>query len=769
LLLCIKDIDKLPRITNGAGLMGYDYKKNKFKKDSYINILLMLILYLMFSQIISIVIKSFLVKNMQDNSAQSVKVHISRLENSDYATDLANDFLEERLFTACQTVLNHEGELSNEFLEEISRVHKVDHIYWYNSQAKIEYTANDYLGWQASEGDPIYEFAMGDEKVLIEPIRRAEDSNIYTKYGQMKGKNGFVQVGILADKIQELTKQFCPQGFINDLVEQEDISYAYYLDNENKVIFCNDDIDRRTFELNNDEKNAIENSQVYYAEKNHLGQDVYEIIHPIYMGDMKKGSLIIMYTMESLKSLKNKLYIIALGLLTISCLIYIVYIYKTRKYNNMLNKLAYYDSVLGIYNQNYLERLFEEEITHRASVNKAIMLIKYKNYDMVRLNYGQEAVNNMLVKNINHLKKLPVDNIQFRYSEDTISVYLEDYKDKNQLKELSDLVLNLFGKNLNEPGRGSFLSISLGIIEIDKNVKSFIDLSNYIESLSRILETGKANEYVICDERRKEKFLLDKKVEKELLDAYFRNYDEFYLLYQPYLDLKTNRIVGVEVLARWENKELGFIPPDKFIDIAEKTNIIVSLGKWIIKRSCEFLKSLENKGIDDVKVAINISVVQLIQDDFVSEVLAIIEETKVNPKMLKFEITESALIDNYQLISKKLDLLRMEGISVSLDDFGTGHSSLYRLRKIKIDYLKIDKSFIGYIHSKEKDALINSIISMAKDLDLKVIAEGVEEEVQKEYLKENNCDIIQGYLLSRPIPDEDVISLIKDYNKTGEK
>ncbi|NLI89501.1 MAG: EAL domain-containing protein [Epulopiscium sp.] len=769
MLLCIKDIDKLPRITNGAGLMGYDYKKNKFKKDSYINILLMLILYLMFSQIISIVIKSFLVKNMQDNSAQSVKVHISRLENSDYATDLANDFLEERLFTACQTVLNHEGELSNEFLEEISRVHKVDHIYWYNSQAKIEYTANDYLGWQASEGDPIYEFAMGDEKVLIEPIRRAEDSNIYTKYGQMKGKNGFVQVGILADKIQELTKQFCPQGFINDLVEQEDISYAYYLDNENKVIFCNDDIDRRTFELNNDEKNAIENSQVYYAEKNHLGQDVYEIIHPIYMGDMKKGSLIIMYTMESLKSLKNKLYIIALGLLTISCLIYIVYIYKTRKYNNMLNKLAYYDSVLGIYNQNYLERLFEEEITHRASVNKAIMLIKYKNYDMVRLNYGQEAVNNMLVKNINHLKKLPVDNIQFRYSEDTISVYLEDYKDKNQLKELSDLVLNLFGKNLNEPGRGSFLSISLGIIEIDKNVKSFIDLSNYIESLSRILETGKANEYVICDERRKEKFLLDKKVEKELLDAYFRNYDEFYLLYQPYLDLKTNRIVGVEVLARWENKELGFIPPDKFIDIAEKTNIIVSLGKWIIKRSCEFLKSLENKGIDDVKVAINISVVQLIQDDFVSEVLAIIEETKVNPKMLKFEITESALIDNYQLISKKLDLLRMEGISVSLDDFGTGHSSLYRLRKIKIDYLKIDKSFIGYIHSKEKDALINSIISMAKDLDLKVIAEGVEEEVQKEYLKENNCDIIQGYLLSRPIPDEDVISLIKDYNKTGEK
>lgn len=263
----------------------------------------------------------------------------------------------------------------------------------------------------------------------------------------------------------------------------------------------------------------------------------------------------------------------------------------------------------------------------------------------------------------------------------------------------------------------------------------------------------------------KEEMTTDKEIEKELLEAYYNNYKEFHLEYQPQLDLKTNRIMGVEALARWNSSKLGLIPPNKFITIAEKSDTINHLGFWVMETAFKFSKELEECNIKDVKVAINISVIQLLQEDFIERTLSILKTMDVNPRNLKIEITESALIENYEFVNDKLELLKKHGIAISLDDFGTGQSSLYRVKALNIDYLKIDKSFIDHIVNKEEDILINSILSMSKELDLVVIAEGVETQIQKEYLETKGCDAIQGYLLSKPLKQEKVIKLINDTNQ----
>lgn len=746
--------------------MNKKYKTNeKSWKSSFLHIFIVVILFLVTGYLILEIIKISLLNNMKENSIQNAKIHISELSNIEYASDIINDLLEDRIVSTCNIILKYEGNLSNKLLEEISLIQKVDHIYWYNFEGKIEFTANDYLGWEARETDAVYEFIKSKENVLVEPVRKAADSGVYTKYGQIKGETGFVQVGILADKIEELTDQFCPQRFINELLEKEDIIYVFYLNNDNKVLHCNTDLNVYDFDLGIEEKTSIANDEIYYTQKEYEDKDVFEAIYPIYINDKKEGSLILVYSLENLKSLRDKISINVVILLICIFILYCTVNIKSKKKNKIIQELAYYDSITNLFNKNYLKKVLGDELEKYPNIKKSIFLIKCKNFEMLKASYGEANVNKLLMAKLKQLEDLPIKNSTiFRYYEDCLCIYVKEYKDRQHLIDLSKFILDSMDKITGEVENEELLSGNIGIFEIDVKFEGVEDIIKYIDTLIGKLDSMNDSKYIFFDEYNKEKIILDGKIEKELLDAYYRNYDEFYLLYQPQLDLRTNKIMGVEALARWDSSKLGPIPPNKFIDIAERSNTINALGKWINKTACKFLKELDKKGIKDIKVAVNISVFQLLQDNFVDEIWSIIEETKINPKQLKLEITETSLIDNYKLTNDKLKLLRAKGISISLDDFGTGHSSLSRLKNLNIDYLKIDKSFIDHIKNMEEDVLINSILSIAKELDLKVIAEGVEEEIQKEYLKNKGCNALQGYLFSEPISQVELIKLIETIN-----
>lgn len=219
--------------------------------------------------------------------------------------------------------------------------------------------------------------------------------------------------------------------------------------------------------------------------------------------------------------------------------------------------------------------------------------------------------------------------------------------------------------------------------------------------------------------------------------------------------------MGFEALARFRIPVYGMIPPLEFIEIAERNHLIYDLGLLILKKTCGFLNELDQAGRKGLTVAVNISVLQLLRKEFITHVEEVLKEYKADPEMLEFEITESILSDNFDLINLKLRQIRKKGIKVSMDDFGTGFSSLARLRELSIDAVKLDRHFISRIKENEKPSYISiDIISMAHRVGLMVVAEGVETEEQLDFLKKHQCDYAQGYYISMPLEKEKALEML---------
>ena len=231
---------------------------------------------------------------------------------------------------------------------------------------------------------------------------------------------------------------------------------------------------------------------------------------------------------------------------------------------------------------------------------------------------------------------------------------------------------------------------------------------------------------------------------------------ETFLHFQPIRDALTGALTSAEALVRWEDPEMGFVPPDEFIPVAEETNAMVPLGLWVLRTACLQAQAWREAGFAPFRLAINLSVRQLREPGLPEAVAEVLRETGQSPADLEFEITESAIIGDDDATLSTLRALREMGTGLALDDFGTGYSSLSYLRRLEVDRVKIDRSFVNDLPSDPDDArLTAAIISMAHSLGISVVAEGVETVEQAEFLRAQGCDDIQGYLISRPIPPDD--------------
>lgn len=238
--------------------------------------------------------------------------------------------------------------------------------------------------------------------------------------------------------------------------------------------------------------------------------------------------------------------------------------------------------------------------------------------------------------------------------------------------------------------------------------------------------------------------------------------NRFLLYYQPQYDSKSQKLRGVEALIRWQDDSGKMISPGVFIPIAEKSGMIVPIGTWVLEEGIRKYAAWRENYNCDMVLSLNISSIQYKRPDFVSNLLEILEKYRVNPKDIELEITESVLIDDFDQVVAKLRMLKEYGIKISLDDFGTGYSSLSYLKGLPIDTLKIDKSFIDTVIQDECTQVITeSIISMVKKLGFETVAEGVETEEQYEYLKKIDCDNIQGFLLGKPMPADEIVGLLR--------
>lgn len=240
---------------------------------------------------------------------------------------------------------------------------------------------------------------------------------------------------------------------------------------------------------------------------------------------------------------------------------------------------------------------------------------------------------------------------------------------------------------------------------------------------------------------------------------------DFSLHYQPQVDLRDGSIVGVEALVRWEHQSLGNIPPDRFIPLAEDMGIIAPLGEWVIRTACEHHMACNGSGYRPVRYAVNLSPTQLHSGTLAPWVLSILDETGLDPAYLELEITEGALLKNSQATVEAFETLHAKGVQIVIDDFGTGYSSLAYLSQFPISKLKIDKTFTNAVTTDEKSAAISrAIICLAHSLDIRVMAEGVETQEQVEHLRDMDCDEIQGYLVSCPLPADETKQFLADHS-----
>jgi len=238
---------------------------------------------------------------------------------------------------------------------------------------------------------------------------------------------------------------------------------------------------------------------------------------------------------------------------------------------------------------------------------------------------------------------------------------------------------------------------------------------------------------------------------------------ELSVVYQPQFDASTRRLIGAEALLRWTNPECGSVSPAMFIPIAEQNGMIIPIGKWVFEQVCLMLQSMHQKGIPLTKIAVNVSPVQFRQKDLIETIKQALQTTGVNANLIEIEVTEGTIMSNVDSAVETLNQMREMGLSIAIDDFGTGYSSLGSLKRFPIDKLKIDRTFILELETKPDDAvIISAIIALSKSLGMTTLAEGVETEAQLSFLNTLGCDQMQGFLLGRPMPAEELQKLLCD-------
>ena len=248
-------------------------------------------------------------------------------------------------------------------------------------------------------------------------------------------------------------------------------------------------------------------------------------------------------------------------------------------------------------------------------------------------------------------------------------------------------------------------------------------------------------------------------LESDLHKALERN--ELVLYYQPKVDAATRMVKGMEALIRWKHPDRGLIPPQQFIPLAETSGLIIPIGEFVIRTVCRQIRTWQEAGYEQMNIALNVSGRQFDQQNLIEIVKEALQDTLISPRCLELEITESIIMRNPEKAIQILAELSALGIGISIDDFGTGYSSLSYLKRLPLDFLKIDQSFVKGLASDPRDqAIIRAIIAMAHSLNLKTIAEGVETEEQLSFLQEHGCDEIQGYLFSRPLPAEEIPGIL---------
>ena len=437
---------------------------------------------------------------------------------------------------------------------------------------------------------------------------------------------------------------------------------------------------------------------------------------------------------------------------------------RRKEAEQKLDYVSSFDMLTGLPNRNYLMRKLDEELerTKRNNAIMAVVSLDLDGFKKINDSMGNAIGDQLLTLVANRLRKhIRKQDFVARYGSDEFIMIFSDLKDKENITSLIRNLFKRFEKAFLLSDGEIFISISMGIAVYPDNGEKVQDLIQKAGFALMGAKRGGKNTFKFYTSKMNAKALKRLEMETKLHKAIEK--ENFLLYYQPQFDLNTNTLVGIEALLRWNDPEKGLIAPSEFIPIAEESGLILQLGSWVLKQACMQMKKWKDQGLLGFRVSVNISPLQFSQENFLDILKKTIKETGVNGSDLMLEITEGILMDDVEDTRKKLHAIKALGCKLSIDDFGTGYSSLAYLRKFPIDELKIDKSFVLDLAYPDNASIVKTIISLAENLNMNVIAEGIEDNVQKEFLLKNKCNMMQGYLFGHPESPEKIESFLKEF------
>ncbi|MBA2880776.1 diguanylate cyclase (GGDEF)-like protein/PAS domain S-box-containing protein [Desulfosalsimonas propionicica] len=418
-----------------------------------------------------------------------------------------------------------------------------------------------------------------------------------------------------------------------------------------------------------------------------------------------------------------------------------------------INHLAHYDPLSGLPNRRLFLELLSQSmgLVEKDKNLVAVMILDLDRFNLINDTLGPSCGDAVLRETANRINSVSDEkSIVAKIGSDEFGIILSEISQTEEVLRYVRKYLKIVSQPMLIEDNELLVTVSIGISVYPNDSENAEELMQYANLAMSDVRSQGANNYQFYAEGMNIRVSEFVHMEKKLYDALSNN--EFFLVYQPYVDTQTHHVRGMEALIRWQSPESGEILPGKFIPVLEESRLLAEVGEWIVKTVCRQIASWQGKGLNVVPVAVNFSSIQFKQKGFSAHLSDIIQKAGIDPRLLTCEITESTFMEDVTNTRETLEAIRDLGAAVSIDDFGTGYSSLSYLKRLPVNNLKIDISFIRNIAQDTDDAtIVSTIISMAHHLGLKTIAEGVETGEQLKILRLLGCDMIQGFYFSKPV------------------
>lgn len=664
---------------------------------------------------------------------------------------LFEETLKATLKTAVAVIDDYPLVLDNETLTSLAERLGVGVIHRYDPSLTIVASSDGtYLGWQVPAGHPVRTFADSGDETAIEQFREDTESTAVSCCALHRGSDGsIIQIGIQAEQRYQLYGDLTLQHIIEELSQRNPDTRLALLDDMGRVIAATD---RSKAGAVYEQLEAALPVAVHGYRRIRYEKTPYLAFRlPLSVDGRQSSSLVVLFDLHRLDRLINWIAVTITLVLLLFFVFFLRSFWTVHRLNRKILHSANHDELTGLANL----RLFNETVRALKESDCALMVINPVNFKQLNMLYGYAHGDEVLIKLAARLSAIADEHDgwqAFRLSDDRFLLLVTGAYDH---WKLTDVASSLIADSVS---LGLIARPALAIGVAQRRGDTPYRTALLTQALIALNSTSGANPIQFYNIDLESRLVQANAIEQLLRRAIDGEEELITLAFQPMYDCTSGRIVAFEALARLSDGALGNVSPEHFIPIAERQQLITPLGMLLFPMALTLIERLKEQGIADVRVTINVSALQLLDDSFMNFIRTYLVQHNIEAQAIELELTESAFAYEEDGLTERLMLLRSLGIRLSIDDFGSGYSSLSRLRSLPFDILKLGKPFIQEIEKIEHAHFVSDIISMAHHIDKRVVAEGVETEAQRARLCAIGCDLLQGYLLGKPLTLEEVLA-----------